>query len=67
MYIKNERPQFAQRGPLDAVNSPTYTELKKALKDGLITERQADIFLAPRPNEELYDLTKDPYQFNNLM
>jgi hypothetical protein len=67
MYIKNERPQFAQRGPLDAVNSPTYTELKKALKDGLITERQADIFLAPRPNEELYDLINDPYQFNNLM
>ena len=52
---------------MDAVNSPTYTELKKAMKDGLITERQADIFLAPRPNEELYDLTKDPYQFNNLM
>ena len=67
MYIKNERPQFAQRGPLDAVNSPTYTELKKALKDGLITERQADIFLAPRPNEELYNLINDPYQFNNLM
>ena len=67
MYIKNERPQFAQRGPLDAVNSPTYTELKKAFKDGLITERQADIFLAPRPKEELYDLINDPYQFNNLM
>ena len=67
MYIKNEMPQFSQRGPLDAVNSPTYTELKQALKNGLITERQADIFLAPRPNEELYDLINDPYQFNNLM
>ena len=32
MYIKNERPQFAQRGPLDAVNSPTYAELKQAFK-----------------------------------
>jgi hypothetical protein len=52
---------------LDAVNSPTYAELKKALIDGIITERQADVFLAPRPKEELYDLINDPYQFNNLM
>ena len=67
MYIKNERPQFSQRGPLDAVNSTTYKELKQALLNGTITEKQADIFLAPRPQEELYDLIDDPYQFNNLM
>ena len=67
MYIKNERPQFAQRGPLDAVNSTSYAELKQALADGTITEKQADIFMAPRPQEELYDLIADPYQFNNLM
>ena len=49
MYIKNERPQFSQQGPLDAVNSPSYTELKLALLDGSITARQSDIFMAPRP------------------
>lgn len=67
MYIKNERPQFSQQGPLDAVNSPSYTELKLALLDGSITARQSDIFMAPRPDEELYDLIADPYQYNNLM
>ena len=65
--LKMKGPSLPSEVPLDAVNSPTYTELKQALKDGLITERQADIFLAPRPNEELYDLINDPYQFNNLM
>ena len=30
MYIVNSRPQFAQRGPLDTINSTSYKELKEA-------------------------------------
>ncbi|NBS18988.1 MAG: heparan N-sulfatase, partial [Flavobacteriia bacterium] len=67
MYIVNSRPQFAQRGPLDAINSPSYKELKDAKLDGIINKKQAEVFLAPRPTEELYDLSIDPYQFNNLL
>ena len=67
MYIYNSRPQYAQRGPLDAVNSPTYKALKQAHTRALISEIQADIFKAPRPQEEFYDLQEDPYQFNNLI
>ena len=67
MYIVNSRPQFAQRGPLDAINSTSYKELKEAHLNGTITKKQAEIFMAPRPKEELYDLSLDPYQFNNLL
>ena len=28
LYIKNSRPQFPQEGPLDAINSPTYLDLR---------------------------------------
>ena len=67
MYIVNLRPQFAQRGPLDAINSSSYKELKEALVNGTITQKQAEIFMAPRPEEELYDLNVDPFQYNNLL
>ena len=67
LYIVNSRPEFPQLGPLDAINSKTYIELKEAYKKGLISDRQSDIFTSPRPNEELYDLDNDPYQFNNLI
>ena len=56
LYIKNSRPQFPQEGPLDAINSPTYIDLKDAEKNKTISKVQAEIFIKPRPNEELYDL-----------
>ena len=67
MYIVNNRPHFAQRGPLDAINSPSYKELKEALFQGTLSKKQAEIFVSPRQVEELYDLSTDPYQFNNLL
>ena len=32
LYIRNSRTQFPQEGPLDAINSPTYIDLKNAEK-----------------------------------
>ena len=67
LYIVNSRPQYPQEGPLDAINSPTYIDLKSAQKNNSITKIQSEIFIMPRPKEELYDLKKDPFQFKNLM
>jgi len=67
LYILNSRPDFPQEGPLDAINSPTYIDLKTAQKNNTITKIQAEIFIQPRQAEELYDLINDPYQFNNLI
>ncbi|MEM9328714.1 MAG: sulfatase [Bacteroidota bacterium] len=66
MYILNARPQFPQMGPADAVGSPSHADLTALKKDATITPAQADIFLAPRPSEELYDLSKDPDQWSNV-
>ena len=67
MYIVNNRPQFPQTGPLDAINSPTYQDLKDALENGSISIKQNDIFINPRTSEEFYNLNSDPFQFNNLL
>ena len=67
LYIKNSRPQFPQEGPLDAINSPTYIDLKDAEKNKTISKVQAEIFIKPRPSEELYDLSNDPFQYKNLL
>ena len=67
MYIVNNRPEFPQTGPLDAINSPTYQDLKDASENGSISSIQNDIFVKPRSKEEFYDLDNDPFQFNNLI
>lgn len=66
MYILNSRPQYPQVGPADAVGSPSFAELNTLKENGELSPVQADIFMVPRPNEELYDCNEDPLQLLNL-
>lgn len=66
MYILNSRPEFPQLGPADAINSPSYKELARIKENGSLSAIQADIFISPRPNEELYDCNNDALQLNNI-
>jgi N-sulfoglucosamine sulfohydrolase len=66
MYILNARPNLSQLGPADAVSSPSYRELMELKATGKLSAAQADIFMVPRPNEELYDTNKDPLQLLNV-
>ncbi len=66
LYILNSRPQFANSGPADAVGSPSYQDLLDLNTKGTISPVQADIFLAPRPAEELYNNLSDFDQLKNL-
>ena len=65
MYVLNARPEVTNGGPLDAVNSPSYSALLEARKSGTITPLQNDIFLRPRPSEEFYDCRIDSMQATN--
>ena len=49
------------------MDSPSYRSLLKAKEEGRLTSAQLDVFLAPRPVEELYKLESDPIQINNLI
>jgi N-sulfoglucosamine sulfohydrolase len=66
LYIRNNRPLQAWQGPADSVRSISHQQLL-TLRDGKkLNAAQADVFLAPRPVEELYQYEKDPNQLNNL-
>ena len=66
LYIRNQRPALAWQGPADSVRSPSHDSLKALRRANRLTPAQADIFLAPRPVEELYQTSADPLQLRNL-
>jgi N-sulfoglucosamine sulfohydrolase len=66
LYIRNHRPKTAWQGPADSVASPSHQSLLEAKRAGSLTPAQQDVFLAPRPEEELYFTANDPLQLQNL-
>ena len=66
LYLLNERPNFSNCGPADSKKSPTQTALNELRNRGDLTAAQADIFVVPRPAEELFDLKLDTEQFLNV-
>ena len=66
LYILNKRTRFDEWGPADAVRSPSMRELYDAWQNGKLDPAQKNIYLKPRPAEELYQVSRDPFQFTNL-
>ncbi len=67
IYILNFRPDLPNQGPADALNSASFRSLLKEKNEGNLTDVQSDIFLAPRPTEELFYVKNDPVQTQNLI
>ncbi|MDO6693897.1 sulfatase [Aliiglaciecola sp. 3_MG-2023] len=65
-YIRNNYNDLPATPSADTVYHKTWAELVRLNKQGALTNAQSRPFLAPRPKEELYDLTSDPYELNNL-
>ncbi len=65
-YMKNYYTDVSGSPPADAVRSITYQEMIRLHAAGELPLEQATCFQVPRPQEELYDLTNDPYELNNL-
>ena len=61
LYVKNFHPELSRLGTKDYVKY--MTKLDKA---GKLTKIQREIFNAPSPVEELYDVKKDPDQLKDL-
>ena len=66
LYIRNNRPYQAWQGPADSVRSASHRQLLAMRDRKELNEAQSDVFLAPRPAEELYRYRNDPNQLNNL-
>jgi arylsulfatase A-like enzyme len=66
LYLVNERPQFSQPGPADSNRSPSFRELQRVRDAGQLTAAQNDVFMAPRPREELFNCIEDPQQLVNI-
>lgn len=66
LYIMNLRPELPWQGPADSVHSSAHASLQAARDQHTLSPAQQDVFLAPRPGEELYCVADDPDQSNNL-
>lgn len=66
LYLVNRRANLSNCGPADSKASPTQDDLNRLRDEGRLTAAQADVFLTPRPFEELYDVKNDPEQLLNL-
>ena len=66
VYIRNAWPERQNLCLESTPYCPAGEELWEAEAQGKLKEYQRDIFLKPRPAEELYDISADPNQFTNL-
>lgn len=66
LLVRNFRPALPWQGPADSVRSPSHQQLLHLRRQGQLTAAQQDVFLAPRPTVELYNIATDPYQLTNL-
>jgi arylsulfatase len=65
LYIKNNYPNQPNLC-VEAYRCPAGSELWNAQAKGETTPKQQQIFANPCPEEELYQVSKDPDQFDNL-
>jgi arylsulfatase A-like enzyme len=66
LYVLNSRPNLSNPGPADSNSSPSFEDLKELRDKGELSHAQNDIFMVPRPREELYNCITDPMQISNI-
>ncbi|WP_319592405.1 sulfatase [uncultured Draconibacterium sp.] len=66
LYLFNARPNLSNCGPADSKSSPTQKSLNDLRDRGQLSPAQADIFVTPRPAEELFDLNLEAEQLLNV-
>ncbi|RIK85924.1 MAG: heparan N-sulfatase [Planctomycetota bacterium] len=66
LYIRNSLPKQALECVESGPKYPAGKELWDAYARGELSESQRDVFLNPRPAEELYNTADDPHQLHNV-
>jgi N-sulfoglucosamine sulfohydrolase len=65
-YILNDYHDLPMTPPADAVRGPVFQAMLKMYQADKLKPNQQQCLALPRPQEELYDLIKDPYELYNL-
>ncbi len=65
LYIKNRFPDKLALSKESDATFPAGEELWAKEKAGELNELQRDVFLQPRPEEELYQISDDPFQLHS--
>jgi len=65
-YIRNYYPREPFGFTADIIRSRSYQSMRRLRNAGQLTREQMLIFRYPRPEEELFDLEKDPNEFDNM-
>ncbi len=65
-YVRNWLPNTVGTPPADAVNSPTYAEMRSLEKAGKLTEAQRECMFRQGTEEYLFDVVADPDCIVNL-
>ncbi|MDQ8192585.1 sulfatase family protein [Roseibacillus persicicus] len=65
-YLRNYYPERTLLQPQYRDDSPAVKDLKRLHQEGKLTAYQEKHWFGVRPEEELYDLSADPHQINNL-
>lgn len=65
-YIRNFYADLPNTPSADALRSPTFRMMQTLYEDGKLTDAQQRCFVRPRPEEELYEIGRDPFELNNL-
>lgn len=65
-YIRNYYNDLPNTPSADALRSITFRKMQEMQKNGELSVAQQACFIQPRPKEELYDLTNDPFELRNL-
>lgn len=66
VYIRNGFPDRRAMAGESSKLFPAGKELWEKHEQGLTDKNQEDIFLVPRPAEELFNVAEDPMQFTNV-
>jgi arylsulfatase A-like enzyme len=67
-YIRNFMPErpYSQYNQYILTSYPTLTVMKQLYYDGKLNATQSLFMASRKPEEELYDVSKDPHEVNNL-
>jgi arylsulfatase A-like enzyme len=66
-YIRNYYDDLPGTPGADAVRSVTFQTMVRLRAAGALSNEQSNVFVRPRPREELYDTLADPHELRNLV